>query len=204
MISIAIYRVNLHQLIHLPKLVRLIGAPFYYKVNCMEADIGFYKKKVATTTKDVGICMGNILEKRMLFDFLQVNNIIDFDHFFTKPVDPHSFFDNPEDPELGQLWSPFLNRRFHFETELKLALQNEPIRKIGGYIASTFFMSIHQYMLRSLGPYAPKTFEKFHHNQTICLSKRLFYNNHAYISASNKNQSRGGNFIKVRSEQSNQ
>jgi hypothetical protein len=202
--SIAIYRVNMHQLIHLPKLVRLIGAPFYYKVNCMESDIGFYKKKVATTTKDVGICMGNILEKRMLFDFLQVNNVIDFDNFFTKPLDPLSFFDNPENPELGQLWSPFLIRTFHFETELNLALQSEHTRKIGGYLTSTFFMSIHQYMLRSLGPSAPKTFERFHHNQTIRLSQRLFYNDHAYVSVSNKNQSRGGTFIKVRSEQRNQ
>lgn len=203
MISITVFRVNLHQICHLPTLVRLIGAPFYFRVNTMEEEIGYYKRKVATTTKDVGICMGNILEKKMLFDFLQINNIIDFDQYFTREPNQLSYFSNPLDLDLSELWSPFITRRFQLRKEIPLAMQNETGRYIAGYHSATFIRSLYQYMKKLLGNSAPMGFEDFYLDQRFRLSQRLFYKDHVYVSDSNKSQSRGGTFIKVLSQHKN-
>lgn len=114
-ISLTVFRSNIHHVCHIPRLVRLLGSLFYHKVSGMEQQIGFYKFKVDDTTKEVGVHMENILEKRLLFGFLQMNEIIDFDGYFTKPFKPTSYFDNPSNPGSSELWAPFITRKFKFQ-----------------------------------------------------------------------------------------
>lgn len=170
---------------------------FYVKASGMEQQIGFYKFKVNDTTKEVGVSMGNILEKRLMFAFLQMNGIIKLDEYFTKPFKPTSFFDNPSSPGSSELWSPFITRRFHFGRELDRATNNPGSSFIGDYLASDFFKSVHHYFLRLNSSPTPIFFSSHHFDQRLRISQRLNYNDHVYTSESSKSTERGGHFIKV-------
>ncbi|KAG2209274.1 hypothetical protein INT47_005566 [Mucor saturninus] len=179
-ISRTVFRSNMHQLNHIPYMIRRMGPLRCYSARLLESSIGIYKKRIRLSLNP-GVNAGNVMETREMFSFLQSGGIIDSSAYDLKDKSPFHWRVNTV--KLGQV--------------VKQTKENHNYT-IGGYLEKDWFKALSQFLIRLTGN-TSTVITSFQQHQFVNISQKLWANNQIYISdlckSKNAASSRGGEYI---------
>jgi hypothetical protein len=172
---------NHHVLSHLPFLIEQLSCLLAVSARSLERRIGYIKRAVKST-KSAGVNASNLLEQEQIFNFLRMAKIIDFEapyHMKEKGNDTETFRyhpkhikDSPDAEEtkmLPQQWSPL-------PPDIPFAsLIENPQKNLSKYdiTYANLTTAMKDYLAR-LTQNQNVTFRKFHADQTVQFSERLW------------------------------
>lgn len=170
-----------------------------YSARSLERAIGTYKRRIRSTLHP-GVNAGNVLETRNIFAFIQSAGIIDFSIGPTSIDRPANFLEHPSnDQHRPQLWSPFLNHPVPLVFgQLYQKISQDPSYVLLDHCLLFWLKALLHCFVRLEGD-RHIGFTKFHTDQTIKFSAKLWFNNQVLIShfykSSNSSSSRGGEYM---------